>query len=245
MSRQARNAETKRQIWVTVAVLCALILFAVLAHISAATLLFEIVLTVAGIVLALAYADLGKPRLSLQIKPPEGVRIGNAEAHEDTVFLKLRAFNKPRRGWPFVSRRTALSCHGEIWCMDMNNVPMFNMVIRWSNNPQPVRLDRDQGKVIGLLDQTLMRASRFIDIAADELEDLDICRRNMEERVANGWNSDNYQYPHHKHPDRYIPGGTFRVRVKLVHSDGSDEAEFLLHNPEDLGQYRLESVRAG
>ena len=147
-----------------------LIMFAVLAHISAASLLFEIVLTFAGIVLALAYADLGKPRLSLVVKAPEFVGIGQGVGQQHTLFLKLIVHNRPREGWPFVSRRTALSCHGEIWFMDQRNVTLFNMGVRWSNNPQPVRFERDQGQTVTLMEPTLLRASRFIDIAADESE---------------------------------------------------------------------------
>ena len=217
--------------------LLVLVIVAKLASISLWDFFFQIGLTAVGVVLALAYADLGKPRLRLEIIAHEKVLVGT----EETLFLKLRVFNGPRKDMPFVSRGTAFSCHGSISFADMSNKIIFEMSIRWSNNPQPIRYDLDQGKISTLVDQSLIRASRFIDISADESEELDVCFRNPNEIIAYGWNSDSYMYKRSRHPERNIPSGDYLIRVKIKHNDGSVQSEFLLHNPQEISQFKLVS----
>lgn len=231
------SPEIERKLQVLITAVTILLISAILAKIVFWDVAFQIVLTVTSIVLALWYADLGKPRLTLQTLIPEKVNIGN----EGTLFLKLAVFNRPLRDLPFISRSTAFSCHGTIALLDMNKKTIFEMPIRWSNNPQPIRADVDQGKIITVVDQSLIRASRYIDIPADEKEELDICYRDPKEKVAVGWNSDSYWIPGGKFPDRILSTGDYIVRVVIKHNDGSAQSEFLLHNPDSIDEYKLDS----
>jgi len=219
-------------------VIAILVVSAIMAKIVFWDFLFQIVLTVTSVVLALWYADLGKPRLKLEILDPQKVYIGNIE---NTEFLKLSVLNQPLKNIPFISRSTAFSCHGSISFLDLNMKLIFEMPIRWSNNPQPIRPDVDQGKIVTLIDQSLIRASRYIDISADEKEELDICYRDPKEKVAIGWNSDSYLIPGGRFPDRILPLGDYIVRVTVKHNDGSVQYDLLLHNPENIDHYKLDS----
>jgi len=235
------SREIKRKLQVMIAVIAILvitILFisAIMAKIVFWDFLFQIVLTVTSVVLALWYADLGKPRLKLEILDLQKVYIGS----EETLFLKLSVLNQPLRNIPFISRNTAFSCHGSISFLDLSNKTIFEMPIRWSNNPQPFSLDVDQNKIVTLIDQSLIRASRYIDIPADEKEELDVCYRDPKEKIAIGWNSDSYLIVGGRFPDRIIPSGDYIVWVTIKHNDGSVQSKFLLHNPESIDNYKLD-----
>ena len=114
------------------------------------------------------------------------------------------------------------------------------MPLRWSNNPQPIKPDVDQGKIVSLVDESLIRASRFIDISADENEEFDICFREPTEKITIGWNSDSYRVAGGKIPDRILPLGDYIVRVTIKHNDGSAQSEIILHNPDNISNYKLQ-----
>ena len=231
------NHETNRKLeTIIIIIIMVLIISTLMAKIVFWDFLFQIVLTVTSLVLALWYADLGKPRLRLEILAPERVYFGNKE----TLFLKLNVFNNPLKDIPFISRNTAFSCHGSISLLDLSKKTIFEMPIRWSNNPQPIRPDLDQGKIVTMVDQSLIRASRYIDIPADESEALDVCYRDLKEKVAIGWNSDSYWIPGGRFPDRILPSGDYIIHVIIKHNDGSAQAEFLLHNPESINEYKMD-----
>ena len=77
-------------------VIAILVISGILAKIGFWNFIFQILLTVIGIILALWYADLGKPKLILEILAPQKVYIGSVE----TLFLKLRVFNQPLKTRP-------------------------------------------------------------------------------------------------------------------------------------------------
>jgi hypothetical protein len=198
--------------------------------------LFQIGLTTVGIILALAYADLGKPILHLEPLDTSNIYIGD----ELVLWLYLKISNRPRKRLPFLARATAFSCHGTITFMDMDRTKRFDMNIRWSSNPQPVQavVVSDQLRLIP--DMNFIRATQFIDIPADESEPLDVCCRNPAETNANAWNSENYQFAKNRHPKRHIPTGDYLIDVVVKHSDGSASSMFRLHNPEDPKGFKLE-----
>lgn len=154
--------------------------------------------------------------------------------------MKLSVLNLPRKNVPFVSRNTAFSCHGSITFLDLSRKTFFDMPIRWSNNPQPVRPDIDEGKFVTVVEESLMRAGKYIDIPADEREELDVGYRDPIEKVVVGWNNDSYRAPGGRFPVRVLPTGDFIIHVTIKHNDGSIQSEFLLHNPEDVGDFKLE-----
>lgn len=219
------------------AIFC-LLLSAIAAHIGLWNVLFEILLIIAGFVLALAYADLGKPNLIISFLPPEKVFLGSIE----TFFLKLSVLNKPLKNFPFVSRNTAFSCHGSISFFDQNRKPLFDMAIRWSNNTQPIKPEINNDRVVLLADPSLVRISTYIDICPDESETLDVCFRIPNEKDANGWNSDNYFSNNSKIPNRTLLTGKYIILVKIKHNDGSIQREFSLNNPDNIAEYRLEPL---
>jgi hypothetical protein len=174
--------------------------------------------------------------LRFEILAPQKVYFGT----EETLFLKLAVHNEPYKDLPFISRGTAFSCHGSISCFDMNKSKIFEMPIRWSNNPQPIRSEIDQGRVVTIIEPSLIRLSRYIDIPADEREELDVCYRAPAENLAIGWNSDSYWQPGGRFPDRMLPSGDYIIHVLVKHNDGSEQSDFLLHNPESIDEYRLD-----
>jgi hypothetical protein len=210
------------------------------ASISLSSFIFETMLTALGIILALAYADLGKPRLNLEPDGPNPVRINGTE---QTLFLNVRVFNRPFTLPPFVARRTAISCRGTISIMDSNSNRVFDMRIRWSSNPQPIHPVGLVNTIQEALDRNLIRPSELIDIPADESELLDICFRNPLQAAAHGWNSENYFYNNSRHPERNLPTGDYVVRVDVKHNDGAASRTFLLHNPDDLAGFLLAEFR--
>jgi hypothetical protein len=197
--------------------------------------LFQFALIAAGIILALAYADLGKPRLSIEPAKPEDIYIGQ----ERVRWIHLVVSNKPRSGLPFIARSTAFSCHGTITFMDIEGRPLFEMSIRWSANPQPIQRIAVGGTIVSLPDPNLIRASRYIDIPADEVESLDVCFRAPRQRTANAWNSENYQFPRSRHPKRHLPRGRYLVQVVIKHNDGAVSARFVLQNPGRIRDFGL------
>ncbi len=217
-------------------ILAILVLIAVIAKVTFGDFCFQIVLTVASIILALWYTDLGKPRLSIQIIAAEQVSIGTSKPKQ---WLKLSVLNRPLKHLPFISRNTAFSCHGTVAFLDLSNNLIFDMPIRWSNNPQPIRSNFVEGKIVTLIDQSLIRASNYVDIPADESEALDVCYRDPSEKEAIGWNSDSYWINEGRFPNRILASGDYIVQVTIKHNDGSDQSQFLLHNPGSINGFGL------
>jgi hypothetical protein len=197
--------------------------------------LFQFALIAAGIILALAYADLGKPRLAIEPVKPEDIYIGQ----EKVRWIHLVVSNRPRRGLPFIARSTAFSCHGTIAFMDIEGRQLFDMSIRWSANPQPIQRIAVGRKLLSLPDPNLIRASRYIDIPADEAESLDVCFRAPRQATANAWNSENYQFQGSRHPKRRLSMGQYLIQVVIKHNDGAVSARFVLQNPRRIRDFRL------
>jgi hypothetical protein len=224
------------------AVLLVLCLVGHLANITGWSLVFWILLTAGGIILALAYADLGKPILRFEPQPSQTIYITGGGTQETVRWIHVKLFNKPLKHLPFVLRSTAFSCHGTVSFVDTSGSPRFDMNIRWSNNPQPTHPIARENRIENALDNNLIRASEYIDIPADEGEPLDICLRNPQEKIANAWNSENYRYPpNNRHPNRNLSTGDYIVRISIKHNDGTATHEFLLHNPDDIAGFEMVS----
>jgi len=197
---------------------------------------FLIILTVFSVVLALWYADLGKPKFTIQALPPQNINIGDLE----TVFLQMSVANNPLSNRPFISRRTAFSCHGTIEVSNTDRKMLFKMPIRWSNNPQPIKPDLDRGKAATMLDQSLIRMGGYIDIPPDESEDLDICYRAPTTSEAVGWSTDSYRVQAGRYTHRILPLGDYQIRILIKHDHGAHACKLTLHNPQDIADFKLD-----
>jgi hypothetical protein len=199
-------------------------------------ILISLVISVISIFLALLYENLGSPRLFFSIKPKKPIKIGN----QDTYFLNLYVINKPHKYWPLVTRETAYSCHGDITFKDRASKKTFGpMPIRWSGNPEPIKFDVVDNHIVSLIEPSLLKSSRYIDIPRDEKEEIDVAVRFLQDHQAYGWNSESYLHQS-KNPELELSPGTYEIEVKITCSGSSKKEKFLLINQPDIQDFRLE-----
>src|SRR5688572_24220099 len=119
------------------------------------TISLEILLIPIGVLLALAYDNIGKPRLLIHAADPADFP-NSREGYVRHLYLK--AINRPRHGL-LVRRKTAMNCHGTISVYTREGSAVFeNMPLRWAGNPEPLMHILDvTGKIVTLPDNRLMR----------------------------------------------------------------------------------------
>ena len=196
-------------------------------------IILTVIITVISIIVALWYESTGEPKLEFVITEPKPVRWGLA----DTIFLNIIIKNNPIKRW-FLSRKTATLCHGDITYFDSNFVQIGNPTwIRWAGNPQPVRDQISNGQRVTILDNSLLRLSKYIDIPRDEQEELDVCMRIIGgDGIAYAWNGDSYT---NKQINPTLNTGSYYIRVKIISNEKTFSEVFELNNHTDVNSFRL------
>lgn len=198
-------------------------------------ILLSILFAFVGVVLALWYENLGSPRLQLL---PHVTTDGPRQRGRRARFLHLLVKNTPLKV-PFVPRKTAFQCHGDIKFYNSKREQIGNpMPIRWDGNPEPIRFEIVNGEVVGVIENSLLRLSRYIDIPPDEQESLAIAVRIHSETLAYGWTGKSYQYDW-RHPDYELPQGNYVASVKITTGDDVFRADFSFVNPEVYEEFDL------
>jgi hypothetical protein len=100
-------------------------------------LIVSFMLTIIGIIIALWYGNLGKPKLVRDPSPDEILDAPISSLRRRSLRISIK--NVPKK-FPFVIRKTAVSCHGEIVFLDKNKKPVSKpMKIRWTDSPEPIK----------------------------------------------------------------------------------------------------------
>jgi hypothetical protein len=208
-----------------------------------ATLLTNIcpgfVFSLLGVIAALWYENRGASRLFLI------PHITTSNVDEDNPaaiqrrFLHIKIRNQPRRS-PFVTRRTAFSCHGTVSFYEFYSDQKvgYEIPIKWDGAPDPVKFEISNEKLIKVIDPPLFRATRFMDIAPDEEESLAFAIRLNGDEYAYGWSVDSYLNGW-RLPTCELPPGKYRARVKVISGDGVFEADVFFRNTYYIGRFDL------
>lgn len=197
----------------------------------------DILFTFIGVVFALWYENLGKPRLIIS----KGYTTDNdSQPMGRRKFLHLNVSNQPRKNIPFIPRNTAKACHGTITFLSTEHKIICGpMAFKWDGTPEPIKHEIGEGnQLIPLIDNRLVRISQFIDIQPDETESLAIAIRIFNEDVAYGWNPNSYFYKW-RHPDYQLSNGEFIARIKIKYATGSICKDFYFSNPIDFEKFDL------
>jgi hypothetical protein len=168
-------------------------------------LFFELILLFVGVLMALAYDNLGKPRLEYQV----GKTLHKKTENGIVSFLHVKVTNKPRR-LPLLRRKSAHRCTGTVTFLSQDGTRIHHrdMPVRWAGNPEPIKLELDRDRQpIALFDHSLMRQSRFIDIPPEDSENIDVMIR-FEEGAAYGRTDESYMKGW-RHPDFELPTGKY------------------------------------
>jgi hypothetical protein len=112
------------------------------------------------------------------------------------------------------------------------------MQIRWSGNPEPVKYEVANNKIITLVEPSLIKQSEYIDIPRDEEEELDIAVRFIDENEAYGWNSDSYLH-RGRNPKFQLPLGNYVIKINLICSSSNISKKYLLENPKKIQEFRI------
>lgn len=207
-------------------------------------ILFQLLLLVIGIILALWYDGLGQPRIYLELMP---TNINTNNRYKGIArFPHVKVWNRPRR-LPFLRRVSARRCHGNVrfLTLDGEEVHEKAMPIRWSGNPEPLKyeISPQDGSLKRVVETSLFRASRFIDIPPDSGEAIDIAVRVYSESSAYGWNHESYIHDW-QHPEFHLPTGAYIARV-TIRSEGQMLAQrnFYMFNPESFDDFDLHENR--
>jgi len=189
-----------------------------------------------SIILALWYENLGAPKLRIFIDPTTDSIKENGWR---TRFLHLKVKNEPRKGFLFVTEQTAFSCHGTITFLTADYKQLGNpMPIRWDGNPEPLNPKIVNNEIKYLVDNRLMRLSRYIDIPPFEPESLAIAVRIEGDPNAYGWTGESYKY-NWRHPDYKLPAGEYVARISLTTGDRVFKQDFRFKNPEQFESFDL------
>ena len=103
--------------------------------------ILEVVLgAIVAILITLLVENLRKPKLQLRLDSPTDIKYQNSPA-QNVRFLSLELVNTPLPRWArWMSRNTALQCHGDITFHHLDGQNVFGRVMigRWSESPEPV-----------------------------------------------------------------------------------------------------------
>jgi hypothetical protein len=162
----------------------------------------------------------------------------NKQDGRRTRFLHVRVTNSPKRV-PFVPKQTATSSHGTITFYDNDGNQLgIPMPIKWDGTPEPLNLEISNGKIVYLLDQRLLRGTRFIDIPPDESETLAIAVRILNKTNAYGWTGESYSHDW-CHPAYEIPNGEYTAKIKVFSGDSKAEEYFKFILGEEFEDFDL------
>jgi len=203
------------------------------------SIVLTVVSTVLGVVFALWYENLGSPRMIIL---PDTTIEGIKNNGLTTRFLHLKVRNNPRK-LPFVPKQTAYACHGNIsFLTDKCEPTNINIQFKWAGTPEPIRPEISNGKPVYLLDNNLIRSTRFIDIPPGEEERLAIAFRIKGDADAYGWSYLNYQSPDWRHPESTLSPGSYIARITITSGDTIVKKDIPFANPADFDKFDLVDI---
>jgi len=201
--------------------------------------LLSLLSTAIGAFAAIWYEGLGHPRLFFSIaEVSDAPRPGRGRAR----FLYVAVQNIPRTLW-FISRRTAYACEGTIHFVDQAGNTYKPMPIRWSGNPEPLKSEISDGRVVTLLDRGLMALSRTADIPPDKSKTIDVAMRLASSSSAYGWTDESYAH-NWSHPEFALPQGTYTVHIEIATGDRVFQHTLVLENPDSLDGFALHESKS-
>jgi len=207
-------------------------------------------LTILGVALGAVLAilttilveNLRKPRLQLRLHPPTDRQYQNHPA-QNVRFLSLELINQPLPKWArWMSRNTALQCHGDITFHHLDGQNIFGRVMigRWSESPEPAAI------IIGIGNQAVSisdpsRLTTRIDVPPGEIQHLNIAARFDDEDECYGWSNDSYfSTPIWRNPDWCLAAGRYLVRVTIISAGEKCVGLFRLINDVPRHDFRIE-----
>ena len=199
-------------------------------------IILNIVLAALGVIFALWYENLGAPRLIIS---PHITTQGEKANGLTTRFLHLKVKNSPRK-FPFVPKQTAYACHGNIiFLTEKNEQTGTSIQFKWDGTPEPIKPEILNGNVVYLPDNSLIRTTRFIDIAPGEEESLAVAFRIQGDSEAYSWSYLNYQYPDWRYSDSSFPLGNYIARITITSGDTVIKKDFPFRNPDNFEEFDL------
>lgn len=199
--------------------------------------IINVLLAIIGVLFALWYENLGTSHL--EINPEETSDSTRPDLNNHRVrFLHLNVTNKPKKLW-FIPRQTAYSCHGTITFLDnQSNQIGPPMPIKWDGTVEPIKPEIVNTEIRYLVDNNLLRYTRYIDIPPDETESLAFAVRLDNEDVAFGWTGESYQH-NWRHPVYKLLQGNYTARVKISSGDNQVQKDFMFKNTAKFDEFDL------
>lgn len=199
----------------------------------------------ASLIVAMFVEWMRKPRLSINILPPENVYIIKGGVAIGTyIGLKVRVSNSRL---PFVfrwmQRQSARDCRAALQFLREDKTPFIArpMPGRWAGAVQPVPLEgviRPSMGTIEIHDIARLTADSRIHIPAGEEEGLDVAARFPGSTDAYGWTNESYRH-NFRHPDFTLPKGNYLVDI-VVQSEGvKKQWRFRIENGHTIDEFRL------
>lgn len=199
----------------------------------------QVVLIGLGLILALWYESRADPKLTLEVAETRHNVYPDNRGTVRFTYVKVR--NAGPSKLPFIGRRTAQSTFGYIRFRALDGTPLHSRVmpIRWSGQPEPVKFEVVNNSIKQLLDPSLIRVSRYMDIPPNEEEVIDVAFRREGHSDAYGWSHENYQQGKWEHPEFTIPPGQYQVEITVTTGDRKFRKTFLLNNPANFNEFEL------
>jgi hypothetical protein len=211
------------------------------------TILGVVLGAVVAILITILVENLRKPRLELRIAMSTDIEYRNRPAR-NVRFLGLELVNKPLPRWGrWMSRDTALQCHGNITFhhLDGQNVFGRTMMSRWSGSPEPAPIHIAIGNQHVLISDPSRLTSR-IDVPPGEAQRLDVAARFDVEEECYGWNNESYfSDPVWRNPEWRLNAGRYLVRVTIISAGEKCVSLFRLINDVSRQDFRLENILPG
>lgn len=198
--------------------------------------LWDLVLTVVGVVLALWYESRGVARLRVAAEPTGNIVFTSPVGPPTSAAVtRLSVLNDPIRRW-LVARRSSGPCKGTLSFRDAQGNVVLEIPLRWTDSAEPVQY-AFQGNQLALLpDNSLIRLSQITDIAPDDEALLDVAVRFQGDPRAFAWNHECYLGNPRCHP---LVGTRFDVTLVLRMPDNVVTRRFELHNPSNAAEFKI------
>lgn len=191
------------------------------------SIIVTLAIGIGGIFFALWHQGRGAPKLKIT---PGETEDGRRADGVRLKYLHLMVTNVPEKH-RWVPQKTAYSCHGNVTFSSTDNSFKSNpMPIRWDGNPEPLKDIIINGEIKQILERSLLRLSRYVDIPPEEKEQITIALRIYGEDCAFGWTGESYQYGYH-HPDFTLLPGDYIATVYITTGDHKISQDFKFTNP--------------
>lgn len=209
------------------------------------TILQVILGAIVAILITILVENLRKPRLQLGIdSPPTDVEYQNHPA-KYARFLSVELANAPLPRWArWMSRNTALQCHGEVTFHHLDGQNVFGraMTGRWSSSPEPVPITFRIDNHFVLISDPSKLTSR-VDVPPGETQHLNIAARFDSESECYGWNNEAYfSDPIWRNPAWCLNSGRYLVKVTIISAGEKCIGLFRLINDVSRSDFRLEKT---